>query len=388
MTRFLTKQTSSPRSWLFLLGLILGAGSLVGLMNCSGSGSANNSPKTDENLILQQLSTNLIVPSYAQLSESTQALADAANALCDAPSESGVLAAQEAWRSAKNDLRLSDVFNEFGPYQTLNMHALLDFRPTDPINIEAAITNNATFPPEILESLGSTVRGLPAIEYLLFDPVEGVPSILNQLSININADRRCNLLVALSEDAANSAEILAQGWAADGGNFALSLSSAGQGSDAYPNLNDVYSPLVNAIVNVAESIKDMSLGEPLGTMSGGVPQPQLVESPYSLHSKQDILNSLQSIENLLQGNGPTAAGLGFYEMIENKNESFAENFLSSLQAAIAAVEAIPDPLSESVVNHPDLVNNAIEAVRVVRDESVTMASLFGVSVAFNDQDGD
>ena len=60
-----------------------------------------------------------------------------------------------------------------------------------------------------------------------------------------------------------------------------------------------------------------------------------------------------------------------------------------IDEAIAAVQAVPSPLADAVINHPDEAHAAYEAVQNLRRAlTLDVASVLGVTLTFGGNDGD
>lgn len=356
---------------------------------CAGGGGGSIlSNNFDNNAMLRALVQNFILAAYQDLVNAAEQLSQDAESFCDAPDADSLTKVQDSWKTVQAKLKTVEVLG-FGPFMDLQLNSLLDFWPARPDNIENAIANNTDFDQATLELLGVTLRGLPVLEYLLFPSDGDSQKILDSVTTNPNATSRCNLLQAVALDASLNAKALFTAWDPQGGNFSASLSDAGQGSAVYTSSQDAIATLVRNMEGLVELLKDEKIGEPLGNDSGGTPLPDLVESPYSDQSLQNLLDNLTGWQALYTGDYSGASGLGIKDLIASRNPELANTVQTLLDEAIQAVEAIPEPLSDAVVHQPDVVRNAEEKLGALRDAiRGPVYSILGITSVFSDNDGD
>ena len=357
--------------------------SLVFLGSCSGGGGSSVS-SFDQSAMLKQLIDNVILPSYQDVSKQAQSLDASLQALCSSVNESNLLAAQEAWKNTQGALKGIEGFS-FGPYKKSGLDAKMDFWPTRPDDIESTINNNPELTQEAAANLGAPVKGLPALEYLLFNPAGDNATIVSALSNS----KRCTYLKALGQDLNANATLLYNAWAPDQGSYGLSLAMAGQGSQDYPSLNTAINDIINNMSSMIEQAKDTKLGKPLGYKDGGVPQPNSVESPYSRYSLQDLIRNFEGLQDFYLGSYNGNSGLSLHAFVQSKSVNLASEMEIAIAKAITALKAIPEPLSQSVVDQAALVDAAYIEIRNVQDLlRGPISSLLGVTVSFSDSDGD
>ncbi len=357
--------------------------SLIILGSCSGGGGSGE-PSFDQSAMLKQLVDNVILPSYQDFSNQGQNLSTSLQTLCGTVNESNLQAAQNSWKNAQGALKTIEGFS-FGPYTKLGLEAKLDFWPTRPDDIETTIANNPEFNKDSVANLGAAVKGLPALEYLLFNPSGDNATIVSALSDS----KRCAYLKALGEDVSANVTLLYNAWAPEQGSYGLSLATAGQGSQDYPSLNTAINDIINNMSSMIEQAKDTKLGKPLGYKDGGVAQPNSVESPYSHYSLQDLIRNFEGLQDFYLGSYNGSAGLGLHHFVQSKSVNLASDMDIAIAEAITALKAIPEPLSQSVLDQHDLVDAAYVKVRNVQDLlRGPISSLLGVTVSFSDSDGD
>ena len=137
-----------------------------------------------------------------------------------------------------------------------------------------------------------------------------------------------------------------------------------------------------------ENMRVDRLGTPLGDKVGGQLRPSLVESRFSDHSLEDLRQVLITIEALVVGSSENG-GLGLMHIPRlEARQDIIESFRQSLGAARDAIDAIPEPLRENLDN-TETVRDAYDRLgdlqRIIQGDII---NVLGLSLAFNDSDGD
>ena len=148
--------------------------------------------------------------------------------------------------------------------------------------------------------------------------------------------------------------------------------------------------LVNGLINASEVLVALRLAKPLGLdKTPQVPAPELIESPRSDASVEDLVDVIDGIEKVYLGRGATGTGLPLAEAVAERSPSADTQLRAQLTAARNAVRAIPGPLRTAVVERREPVLAAHAAIREVkRTLSTSVAGALGTSVGFNVTDGD
>jgi predicted lipoprotein len=123
-------------------------------------------------------------------------------------------------------------------------------------------------------------------------------------------------------------------------------------------------------------------------MTGGLAVPNEAESRFSGRSIQDILDNLAGIEVLYFGDpARNLPGVSTYAV--ERGQSFDASFRSALDAARAALEAVDVPLTEAVSTDAERVREATARLGELQTLiQVDLISALGLSLSFNDNDGD
>lgn len=367
-----------------LLGLaVLGAaGAGIGAVACK----QDTPPPPDRGRILADISSLVIVPTYADAAVQAKALDDAVAVLRDAPSGDSLAKARDAWKKARRAWKISDAFL-FGPADDLSTTGGIIDTAADIAKVEELAVADSPLDAAAINRLGANLRGFAGIEVLLFDPSIDDGALLAKFTAG---GRRGALAALLATDLRTKVEAVATAWSSPPTEYGKALSQAGRGSAVYAAERQGVDAVVNALIAAAEVLIAIQLAKPLGIdKTPAVPAPELVESPRSDASVDDLLAVLDGIEMVYLGQRGDAKGLPLADAVADRNPSADTTLRTSLASAKTAVRAIVGPLRTAVVSQRDSVIAAHTAVREVkRCLASEVAGALGTSVGFGVTDGD
>lgn len=341
----------------------------------------------DRRAMLESITNGQILPGHEALLTSLNELQTAVEAFAADPNPTTLDATQAAWLNA-NLARMAVLPYRIGPVDESLLHNRLDNRPPRTQFIDDNIlVGTMDITPELIESIGSSSVGLGAMEYLLFDPVDGDAAVMAAFTEAADAERRRAYLVALAGAMPPKAEGLLRIWSADGENYAQAFIEADMDGG---ELQGSFNMLANQIINDVEEIVASRLGKPMGKRTNGVVRPDLVDAVYSGASLPRIIATLKAERGAFTGGD----GLGFDDYLDFLGATYGERPLSEaiviqFDSAIAALEAIDEPLETAVSNNPAQLEIAYGAVRdLLAMLKADMVNHLGLTLTFNDNDGD
>jgi uncharacterized protein len=344
---------------------------------------------TAQRAVMHDLAHEVLLPLQGEVEAEAVKLSAAVGAFCDSPTDETLNAAQAAWRAARAPWKRAEVLR-FGPSEDLRLGSAIDFWPARTDTIEAAI---AAAPEPVtaehIASLGVSSKGLPALEYLIFDPAGGNTSVLASLGGgDASALRRCAYARALGDAIAADATALHHAWSPEGGAFVDQMANAGTGSSLFPTGQDGVARVVNLLNASMQFTNENKISAPLGLMTG-TPDPALVESRFSDNSIEDLLGSLQGVEDVYLGRHGERDARGLTDLVVARSAAIDAAVRKSLGDAQARVSAIPAPLRSAVTTDPASVTATHEAVRTARRLfAIDVASVLSVDITLTDNDGD
>ncbi|HEU0033097.1 MAG TPA: imelysin family protein [Kofleriaceae bacterium] len=329
-------------------------------------------------VIAHELIDEVIVPTLDDVLAQAQAQTAAMSALASAPSAETLAAAREAWRAARVPWKQSEAF-AFGPATDLRLAVAIDQTPIDPAKLELLLASPDPITEATIANTGANAKGFHALEYLLFGDDATVLA-------GFAEPRRRELVVALAQNLEHEARALREAWVGD---YAIRMAEPGAANTEFPTIQSVIDTLVNESVFLAEVIANTRLGKPLGVTTGGVPDPSLQESGPSDNSTLDIANELRSIRAIYVGSRTGQGDRGISALIDERSPATDRAVRDALDAADAAVAAIPRPFATALVELRPEVTAAHEAVKELKRVLATeVVGTLGATLKFNDNDGD
>ena len=249
-----------------------------------------------ESATVARVLDGVILPGFAELQRSTQALADAVQADCRAATP----AVQAAYNTAFDAWIAVETYRA-GPLETKGQGLAIAFWPDLKAATPKALTVLlAAETPQGIDFAENSIaaRGLFALEAMLYDPA------FNGYG---PTDPGCRLTQAIAADLAQTAlEVNAQ-WQ---GEFApLMRTAGGQGNTRFLSPDEAVQQLFTAALTELEYISDVRLGRPLGDDR---PRPNRAEARLSGRSLRNVELSVAAVTQLSKA----LAGVDQSEMID------------------------------------------------------------------------
>lgn len=331
-------------------------------------------PTFDRQAVIENITTEIIIPSHQQFAEATQNLAQTAETFAQEPSQTNFTALQTAWQHANLAWMRCAPFR----FNAINESLLpnrIDNRPARTSFIEETIAGEVLISSALIESVGSSSQGLAALEYLLF-----APDAFNQLT----DARRVAYLVAASDVLNQNAIALLELWVDEYG--AEFMAASMDNGDIQGSVN----MLVNRLLEETELLISQRLGKPLGKHNGGLVRPDLVEASYS----QTAVSRLSTTLNQLHQTYTGGDGIGlddYLDFLEAQYETQPLSYAIDQQFLITqeAINKIDPSLADAIETDLATVETAYQELRTLLVLlKVDMTNHLGITLTFNDNDGD
>jgi predicted lipoprotein len=368
----------------FLRPLLLTA-LVLGFAACdSGDGSELPPDTFDRSELLENVASEIIAPSYAALQRAVDALDAAVDAFAADPTAGTLADAQAALKTARLAWQDASLF-QFGPAESVGLRTSLNTYPVDVEQVEANVAEGDV----ILGAVDNRdAVGLPTLGYLLHGVGGTDEEIVAAYTDAPDAtDRRAYLRdnVAFVADAVDAT---AEAWSSGGDYLDMFLSEANAGVDVGSSLG----MMINAFVlHYERFIRDGKIGIPAGVRSAGIPRPTSTEAYYGGYSAELAAASLRAVQRLFLGDASDGtAGTGLDDYLRSLDaEALATQVTTEFDEAVAAVEALDDPLSEQIERDNAPVLAAFQEMQdTVVLLKADMTSILGVTITFQDNDGD
>lgn len=326
--------------------------------------------------ILQDVHGQVVATEYQAFAEAAEVLESETAALCASPSQAGLEAARAAFDAARAPWKRMEVVG-FGPVvdEPHRYGPVVDFWPVRDTVVDDLLEGDTSVELATIQGLGASTRGFPVLDYVLWHPTVSV----------LDDARHCTYAASLAADLHDNAEGLHAAWL----DYAPRLEDPGSQTDfAYATQQQVIDEWVNRLLFAMDNIRAEKLGKPAGDDSQGNPLPDAVESRYSGRSLQDARDVYAGVELLYDGR-EGSQGLGALLTPERTPLDFPDAFASARDSARTALDAIPEPLEQTVQGDTSSIVTAQQALREVQVlVQVELAQALGVTLAFNDNDGD
>jgi predicted lipoprotein len=329
--------------------------------------------------MLSNMANTVIVPEYEALKTSVDNLKVAGDAFASNSNLTSLTTLQSAFLQAYTAYQKISVF-EFGPADNELVRANFNTFPCDTVEINSKIASNNMSLTTIAD-LDS--KGFPAIDFLLY--ANGNNNVLAKFTTDANASNAINYLNAVILELKQKTDNLVAAWASYDDTFTSNTSS---------DVGSSIGNLVNQLSYDLELLKNAKIGIPSGAKSLGTALPEKAEGFYSTQSLALVKVHLNTIENVYLGNGTAGDQLGFDDYLIHLGAMYTSGPLNDaikgkFASAKAKLNAIPETLSQSVINNNTLVTEAYnELQQLVVLIKVDMTSALGVAITYQDNDGD
>ena len=339
--------------------------------------------------MLENLAYEVILPLHEAFFEQTETLRAAVYDFISAPMLETLDSLQDAWRAESllwHRVRLFKV----GRLTFVYHSRIANNAPIATAIIDDFINGKALIEPNAIGVYGSNVVGLRTIEYLIFDPVGGNDAVLAKFADDPAAMYRAQYLLLTVEDLHTTVGELLHMWSPEGLNYAGQFVE----DDDPSSVQESISMLVNEMVASLEATVNMTIGWALGTQAGGEVQPQIVEARYSGYSIPQLISFFEMLRDTFKGQRPEGDGLGFDDYLDFLGAEYGDLSLSDaisaqIDVVLGALAAIDEPLETALLNQPERVQRVYdEGRRLVVLMKADMVSRLGITITFNDSDGD
>lgn len=321
----------------------------------------------DRSAVVAAIGDDALVPLIEEATGRIAELDEAIAAFCNEPTQESLSAAQDAWAKAKDAWESSEIAVYFGPATTLQTEWRVDFEPVSSAGIDELLASDTVIDFDYVDTrLASSRRGLGAVEYAIFRPLE-----------EAEEERLCQLAASASAVAAAASQESYLAWI-DGSDAFLPIFTGTMTS------NDALTDVVGAQYETLKHQTLSELGRALGVTAAEPDPGALVEGPAE-RGVIRLLAQLAGIEATLTAGGETS----LLELISSRSEDVAVEIGSSLEDAVASLEAIEGSLAAAVENDPQTMNEVLDRLSRLRDLiEVDVVSLLDLTLGISDSDSD
>ena len=342
-------------------------------------------PEFERAEMLENLGINYIIPAYQAFQASMGALDAAGNNFAADPTPETLEALQGRLKDARTTWQDVALF-QFGPAETFALRGSLNTYPTD----TDQINNNITSGSYVLGTLDNIdAGGFPALDYLINGLGTSTGEILPYYTTDNEAAARTQYVLDNISFIKGLVDSVVGRWLPGGGNFIGTFLSADKGG---VDVGSSLGQLINAmILHYERFIRDGKIGIPAGVRSSGIPRPTTTEVYYGGYSLELAIRSMRTLNSVYEGTSfDGAEGIGLQENLEFLDAPDLASDISSTSAEIiGALEQLSDPLSTQIDADTDsVVNTFTKMQELVVLMKADMTSFLGITITFQDNDGD
>jgi predicted lipoprotein len=366
---------ANRRSWIALAGLII---AVACLRHAAGGGS--DEVAEDEGQVLADFGPSVLEPALQGFALAAADLSAACAGWSEGPPPAE---AQEAWRQAAGRWQVVEVL-QIGPLSSSLLSprgedlrdAIYSWPTVNPCAVDQETFALRFDQPDYAGTALVNVLGLDALEHLLFAPDAG-NACPPQVPFNSDGgwdaagegeiwSRRAAHAKALADHLAALADTLVERFGPEGEDLSAQLGRAGQGDSSWPDATEALDEVFRAGFYLEKTTKDLKVARPLGLKDCGTETcPEAVEHLPSGFSQEALAANLEGFRAWFTGG---EGGFGFEDLLRERGEdALADLVLADLDAAEAAVAALPGPLDLSLEVDPTSVSVLHAALSALGD---------------------
>jgi uncharacterized protein len=341
-------------------------------IGCSKSNDSDGTDEGNKDFKIEMLSNyadNIIIPGYTDLKQKLDLLDVSINTFLAAPSDVTLQATEADFKNAYTSYQgISAAY--FGPASSLLLNGYLNSFPANTTKIEAGIESGTYNFNQPITS--DSIQGFPALDYLLFS-AGAVEKFANAGSAN----RKKYVQDIMTRMKSLVSTTITQWNDSYRTTFVNSTETNSGSSIGF---------LVNQFAFEMDALKGPRIGWPFGKRSNGIVFADKCEGYYSGLSKALAVANLTSLKKYFTGGNGN--GIADYLVKLEKTELNSE-VLAQFDIALAALAAIPEPMSDAFSSSATIVDNAYSEVQKLLTLIKTdVASATAVQITYMDNDGD
>lgn len=337
--------------------LLFGLGISLVAISCSEDDSGVVDNSFDDPAIIQGYADQVIVPKYEMLDTNAAALVSAVEALVADPTDTNLSAAQDAWRATRTPWEQSES-SLFGPVDSNGYDPALDSWPVNLTDINGVLASEEELNQSFFDSLSPESKGFHTIEFFLFGENGDADAEFTE--------REAQYLSAATADLKVTTSALLGSWTEGDSAYKTVFTSAGEeGNTVYPSRAAAAQEIASGIVVILDEVANGKIADPFDERDV-----TLVESPFSANSLADFRNNIAGAKEAYLGDFSigTKSGVGLGDWVQEQDTELNARVLAEFDAAISAIEAIPAPFKDAILNDDGRakIQEAVDAINTVR----------------------
>lgn len=347
---------------------------IIGMLALSAASCSNNEDNPIDNAIsskeqalceaTEDYVQHTVLPTYSAMADNAIEMRDLCRIMQEKHaagtlSQADIKAAGEAWKGARKHWELSEAFL-YGPAANHNIDPHIDSWPLDKAamnNLLTQIRNGNSW--SLDNNGGYGLIGFHAVEYMLFELSEDENAAL--IHATDYTAEELEYLVAVAEDLCNQCVCLEACWAGMdnisdkkqqiledaeldyGEEYGWEMMNAGKPGSRFKTYQEAAEEIIQGCIDIADEVGNTKIGRP--HIGSSQEDKNYIESPYSLNSIEDFADNIRSVRNAYTGSVNGDASVS--DFVKSCNAAVDENVRNAIDAAIAAIEQIPEPFAKS-----------------------------------------
>lgn len=335
----------------------------------SGGGDEAAGNDTFKTAMLTNYADNIITPAFTDLQSKVLALETSINSFLATPSAGTQADLKVAFKAAYLSYEgVSVVY--FGPSTALLLNNYINTFPAVQAKIEAGILSGTYNFNQPVTS--DSIQGFPALDYLLFSA-----NAVTKFADAGAANRKKYVQDVIAHIKSLVSNAVSQWNGVYRTTFISSLQT---------NVGSSIGSLINQFAFEMDALKGPRIGWPFGKQSNGIVFADKCEAYFSGITGDLAVANLTSLKNYYTGGA--GSGIDDY-LVLLKKDQLNKDVLAQFDIALAALKAIPAPMSAAFTNHATLVEAAYKEVQKLLTLLKTdVASATAVQITYMDNDGD
>jgi len=358
----------------------------------------NTNTGFDQGQLIASIVDEVITPTFQEFSTLAASQQQAINDYCQQEvalennnggaqlvSDAKVIA-KESWRSAMNTWQQAEMM-QLAPL-SIGDSALRNSIYSWPTQNSCGVDLDVTYfkagsvngQPYDISKRTADRKSLLALEYLLFNDNlahsctgSTKPESWDNQTEQYRKVARCEYAGEVARDIEVNSQALLTAWLgnnADVIGYANELKAAGSEGSQFATEHHAVNKLSDALFYMDIFTKSAKLAEPTGielNKCGSQPCPEVVESRYSHHSLENIINNIQAFKSFIQGAGDDAIGFRDY-LIDVGDKATADSLDADIEQVLTSAEAYQSTLAETLVTNPEQVVQTHTEVKNITDK--------------------
>ncbi|MEM7788311.1 MAG: imelysin family protein [Bacteroidota bacterium] len=340
---------------------------------------------------------NVVAASYEDSYDAAVELDQAIDAFVAAPSQAGFDAAKQAWLASREPYGQTEAYRfANGPIDAADgPEGLLNAWPLDESyvdyvvgDLDAGIINRPGDFPTIDQDLildlneqggeENVSAGYHAIEFLLWGQDLSATGAgerpYTDYTTAANADRRRDYLAAASDLLLVHLQEMVDAWETGASsNYRQTFTSL----DAEQALRNVFT----GIGTLAKS--ELAVERMFVAVNNQDQEDE--HSCFADNTHRDIITNAEGIANVWRGSytrtdGSTVSGTSLSDLVRAEDAALADEIDANVTAALTAVNDIPVPFDQAIINDQQTVLAAVDALQTLGDSFVEGAAAIGIQI--------